>query len=235
MSSHDADGAAVLLLCDNDLCIACAVVEDRDEDSCIGFSTMSDDYSSPKVKFAALATEETYGSTSSSPTSEESADEFDGQRSFHLGMKRVNVSNIWTSQRLTDSFAEFGDEYELVPTELVDNVKLVADPNLDPKEKGTLYYAEDAFYNKHEKPQYALTVNTDIYRRILEEVSDARSIPCGLYFCCHGGDGAHTGVSHDDYVDIRMAWFLVILIFAIMLFLSAFVPWPINDNDDFFE
>lgn len=198
---------------------------------------MSDDYSGPKVKFAALATEETYGSThsSSSPTSDESLDDFESQKSFHLGMKRVNASNIWTSQRFTESFAEFGGDYELVPTELEDNVKLVADPNLEPKEKGTLYYAEDAFYNKNEKPLYALTVNTDIYSSILAEVSDAKSVPCGLYFCCHGGDGAHTGVSHDDYVDIRMAWFLVILIFAIMLFLSVSVPWPTNDNDDFFE
>lgn len=195
---------------------------------------MSDDNYSSKVKFAPLATSETYGSTSDA-TSDESLDDFDGQRSFHLGMKRMNASNIWTSMRFTESFAEYGDEYQLVPSQLVDNVKLVADPNLDPNEKGTLYYAEDAFYNKYEKPQYALTVNSDIYCRILEEVSDSHRIPCGLYFCCHGGDGAHTGVSHDDYVDIRMAWALVIIVFAVMLYLSATVPWPVNDNDDFFE
>lgn len=131
--------------------------------------------------------------------------------------------------------SEFGDKYQLVPSQLVDNVKLVVDPNLEPKERGTLYYAEDAFYNKQEKPQYALTVNCDLYRNILAEVSDAHRIPCGLYFCCHGGDGAHTGVSHDDHVDIRMAWALVIIIFSIMLFLSATIPWPVNDDDDFFE
>ena len=196
---------------------------------------MSDEDYSSKVKFAPLDTTETYGSTESFSASDESMDDFDGQRSFHLGMRRMNASNIWTSMRFTKSFAEYGDEYQLVPSQLTENVKLVADPNLDPKEKGILYFAEDAFYNKHEKPQYALTVNSDIYCRILAEVSDAHSIPFGLYFCCHGGDGAHTGVSHDDYVDIRMAWALVIIIFAVMMYLSATVPWPVNDNDDFFE
>jgi hypothetical protein len=196
---------------------------------------MNDDEYTSKVTFAPLATRsETYGSTASvSSPSEESLDDFD-RRSFHLGMKRMNASNIWTSMRFTESFAEHGDEYQLVPSQLTENVKLVADPNLDAKEKGTLYFAEDAFYNKDEKPRYALTVNSDIYSRILSEVSDAQSIPFGLYFCCHGGDGAHTGVSHDDYVDIRMAWILVIIIFAVLMYLSATVPWPVND-DDFFE
>lgn len=109
-----------------------------------------DDYSS-KVTFAPLSTAEiSYGSTSgtaSSPTgssddaSLDEDDEFD-RRSFHLGMKKMNASNIWTSMRFTESFAEFGDEYKLVPTQLEDNVKLVVDENLDSKEKGTLYYAE---------------------------------------------------------------------------------------------
>jgi|Transcript_31266 hypothetical protein len=86
-----------------------------------------------------------------------------------------------------------------------------------------------------EKPQYALTVSCDIYQKILAEVSDAHRTPCGLYFCCHGGDSAHVGVSHDDYVDIRLAWLLVSILFGVMIILSATVPWPVNDNDDFFE
>ena len=56
-----------------------------------------------------------------------------------------------------------------------------------------------------------------------------------LYFCCHGGDAAHVGVSHDDYVDIRLAWFLVFVLFSVLIILSVSVPWPTNDNDDFFE
>ena len=56
---------------------------------------------------------------------------------------------------------------------------------------------------------YLLKVRTESiqdYRRVLAEVNDSQEVPCGLYFCCHGGDGAHTGVSHDDRVDIRLAW-----------------------------
>lgn len=203
--------------------------------SCKGAANMGDEEYSAKVEFAPLVSTETYGSTESGSPGEEALDDFDGSRSFHLGMKRVNASNIWTSVRCTESFAEHGDEYQRVPTQLIDNVKLVADPNLDRKEKGTLYFAEDVFYNKHEKPLYALTMSEDVYRYILAEVADAQNIPCGLYFCCHGGDGAHTGVSHDDYVDIRMAWVLIIIIVAIMIFISAAVPWPFNDTDDFFE
>lgn len=107
---------------------------------------MSGDEYTSRVTFAPLSTTEIeYGSTatSSSPTgSDESLEDFDGRQSFHLGMKRVNASNIWTSVRFTESFAEFGDEYKLVPTHLEDNVKLVVDDNLNPHEKGLLYYAE---------------------------------------------------------------------------------------------
>lgn len=72
-----------------------------------------------KVSFAPLAVTETYGSTSdvqseveTSETwgstddggSDHSSGEFD-RRSFHLGMKKMNASNIWTSMRFTESFA----------------------------------------------------------------------------------------------------------------------------------
>jgi hypothetical protein len=186
------------------------------------------------VKFAPLDT--TYGSTSlHSYNSVDSDEDANMIRSFHLGTTQVNASNVWTSVRHTTSFAEHGDEYHLVPTQLTENVKLVTDPNLDSTQKGTLYYAEDVFYNNNKEPRFALTVHSDIYGRILSEVKDATTTPCGLYFCCHGGDGAHSGVSHDDYVDIRMAWMLLTVIFASLMFLSWTVPWPKNDTDDFFE
>lgn len=74
------------------------------------------------VTFAPLSTSETYGSTedvtsevgTASETFASSAedgsddsietDSFD-RRSFHLGMKKMNASNIWTSMRFTESFA----------------------------------------------------------------------------------------------------------------------------------
>jgi hypothetical protein len=142
---------------------------------------------------------------------------------------------LWSSRAEGFSVPLTRAPKDLVPTQLTDNVKLVTDPNLDSTQKGTLYYSEGAFYNNFQEPQYALTVHCDIYSRILREVYDATATPCGLYFCCHGGDAAHTGVSHDDYVDIRMAWMLLTAIFLALMFLSWTVPWPQNDTDDFFE
>ena len=188
------------------------------------------------VQFAAetapLPAEVTYGSVPSSASDEEDYDDFDvaeasvaSFHSFHLGgATKVNAANVWTSVRRTPSFHEHGQEYEKVPTQLVENVKLVVDPNLDPNDRGELFYSEDAVYDNKVAPEYALTVPSDIYQRIFDEVNDASSIPCGLYFCCHGSDGAHTGVSHDDYVDITIAWCSVAFVFFTMLILSAVVP-----------
>jgi hypothetical protein len=150
--------------------------------------------------------------------------ELTGMQSFHLGKacKMLSHSNVWTSTRFTESFAEYGDEYEKVPSLLQENFMLLMDPNLDSRENGRLYYAESSIYKLNTDPHYALTVNCDIYQRILQEINDAQSIPCGLYFCCHGGDGAHTGVSHDDYVDIRVAYILASSMFLIMVVLAVY-------------
>ena len=165
------------------------------------------------------------------------SDEEEGQNSFHLGKSRVSASNVWASLRHTPSFHDHGDEYKLVPSQLTENVKLVVDMNLHHKQSGRLYYAESAFYNNRYPPKYALTVQGDIFRMIIKEVDQAYSAPCGLYFCCHGGDGAHTGVSHDDYVDIRLAWAGIAVILVALVAISISVPWPdgsASDDDIFF-
>jgi hypothetical protein len=113
------------------------------------------------------------------------------------------------------------DDYEMVPTMLEENVSLVCDPNLLRREPGTFYYAEKSFYNKDYPPSYVITVNPDIFQQILDEVHNAETVPCGLYFCCQGGDAAHAGVSHEDYVDIRLAWTLVAVVFGVMLIISV--------------
>ena len=70
-------------------------------------------------------------------------------------------------------------------------------------------------------PKYTVTVQSNIYQQILDEVDGAYSTPCELYFCCHGGDGAHTGVSHNDYVDIKkIAWLLTIGVFSTLLYID---------------
>ena len=176
----------------------------------------------PEISYGSIQT-----SSTASDEDEVSIDDFDASvHSFHLGgVTKIGATNVWTSVRRTPSFIEHGKEYETVPTQLSDNVKLVVDPNLDPNERGKLFYSEEAFYDVKAQPEYALTIPPDIYQRVLDEVNDASTIPFGLYFCCHGGDGAHTGVSHDDYVDISVAWYLVTFVFITLLVLSAVVPW----------
>lgn len=41
-----------------------------------------------------------------------------------------------------------------------------------------------------------------------------------MYFCCQGGDGAHTGHAHSDFVNIGVAWFFVGIVSMGMLFVS---------------
>lgn len=169
-----------------------------------------------------LAGNDVYGSTptTSTGTSVEKGgddDTFDVEKSFHLGNSKVNRKNVFASTRLTESFADYGDEYELVPSMLTENVSLVVDSNLGKHDKGRLYLAESAFYNTTEEPHYAITVNDDIYARIIKEVSDANDVPCGLYFCCHGGEGAD---SLEDFVDIEFAW-AALAVMLVMLFVLS--------------
>ena len=138
------------------------------------------------------------------------------------------TENMMTSsRRLTERFG-----FDKVPSQPPNSIKLVTDPNLEEFEKGTVYINEKSIYHRDGvPPDYALTVNTDIYRRILCEVNDSRDVPCGLYFCCHGGDGAHSGVApHDDHVDIRLAWVALACILGAMMFYELVTP----DVDDTF-
>ena len=140
-------------------------------------------------------------------------------QSFHLGdSTRISNRNIMVLERRTDSFLNHGDFYELVPTQLKNNIRMIEDVNLIDNSKGRLYLARYSFFNNGHDLKFALTVQPDIYKRIMSEVSDAVSSPFGVYFCCHGGDGAHSGVSHKDYVDIKLAW---ICFGAVMIMLMA--------------
>merc|ERR1712161_129306 len=40
---------------------------------------------------------------------------------------------------------------------------------------------------------YVLTIEEDLYQRILQEISDSHNSPCGLYHCCNASseDGSH--------------------------------------------
>ena len=85
---------------------------------------------------------------------------------------------------------------------------------------------EEAFYNRKIEPEYALSISPDIYRKMIDEVNDSNSTPLGLYFCCHGGDMAHTGVAHEDFVDIKVAYIIVAFLFITIFFLGWALPTP---------
>jgi hypothetical protein len=43
-----------------------------------------------------------------------------------------------------------------------------------------------------------------------------------------GGDGAHTGVAHEDFVDIRVAYIIVFVLFFLIIFLVMVLPNPVD-------
>ena len=139
-------------------------------------------------------------------------------KSFHLGdHTRMSINNILVNQRRTDSFAQYGEDYQLVPTQLKKNVRVVEDMNMDYGGRGRLYLASYSFFDNNHETKYALTIQPNIYKQLFTEVHDAYNVPCGLFFCCHGGDGAHTGVSHNDFVDIKLAWVVFIFVIGCLL------------------
>ncbi len=63
--------------------------------------------------------------------------------------------------------------------------------------------------------QYVLTIDQDLYRRVLSEMADSKA-PCGLYYCCHAFDSKN--------VNIKVA--IGILMFVFSLLLWGTLVWP---------
>jgi hypothetical protein len=64
--------------------------------------------------------------------------------------------------------------------------------------------------------QFALAVDPTIYQRVLNEISQAQSMPCGLFFCGHHEDVAHPSIS--------IALVMVIAVFVILGTLAYMLP-----------
>jgi hypothetical protein len=62
---------------------------------------------------------------------------------------------------------------------------------------------------------YVMAVKSDIFRRMLDEVSASRSMPCGLFFCGH----------HEDvrYPSVKIAVVAVSVLFVALLLLTIYV------------
>eukprot|EP00536_Pseudo-nitzschia_multiseries_P004649 jgi/Psemu1/302719/fgenesh1_kg.78_\ len=76
---------------------------------------------------------------------------------------------------------------------------------------------EGAGFNKQEMlppTNYVLAVSDDIYRRMFSEVSSARTMPCGLFFCGH-----HEDV---DYPSVWIPGTMVIILFGTLLALAYY-------------
>eukprot|EP00970_Alexandrium_tamarense_P019950 scaffold14671_cov228-Alexandrium_tamarense.AAC.2 len=60
-----------------------------------------------------------------------------------------------------------------------------------------------------------MAVNSDIYRRIFDEVSESKNMPCGLFFCGH----------HEDvrYPSILIAVLVVASVFIAMVIATFYV------------
>ena len=70
----------------------------------------------------------------------------------------------------------------------------------------------DALFGALPVNKYALAVDPTVYRRVLDEISQAQHMPCGLFFCGHHEDVAHPS--------IQIAVILVVLLFASMAFVA---------------
>ena len=68
--------------------------------------------------------------------------------------------------------------------------------------------------------RYILTVDQDLYKRVLSEITHSRA-PCGLYNCCHeAGDGSH------QHVHISVALIILFLVFTLLLW--GTIEFPTN-------
>jgi hypothetical protein len=142
-------------------------------------------------------------------------------RSQRMSRRESTRGNLFTTTR---SILEESDEVRQTPTHLKDNVRLFTTEQIGME--GLLYMREDTFYNSKVEPEYALSVSPTIYSKMVSEVNSAYSMPLGLYFCCHGGDGAHSGVAHEDFVDIGVAYILVGIFFLTILVICLTFPTP---------
>ena len=190
------------------------------------------------------------GNSIVSSTSDDDSLPDGGERSFRQSkalpnvLGQLNASNVFLSTRALTSALQGIDRtesghyendshelYQTIPSLMQERVALVCDANLHVRDKGRLYYDESSFYNDGAMPYFVITVNPYIYKNIMHEVWHATSVPCGMYFCCQGGDGAHTGEAHEDFVSIQFAWFLVGVAFLAMIIVSAMPgdeEWGLN-------
>lgn len=63
---------------------------------------------------------------------------------------------------------------------------------------------------KDEELHYVLTVDDDLYRRLVKEMADSRTV-CGIYYCCHTTEG------DENRVSIGVALCVLFVVFTLLL------------------
>ena len=63
---------------------------------------------------------------------------------------------------------------------------------------------------KEEELHYVLTVDDDLYRRLVKEMADSRTL-CGIYYCCHTTEG------EENRVSIGVALCVLFVVFTLLL------------------
>ena len=63
---------------------------------------------------------------------------------------------------------------------------------------------------KDEELHYVLTVDDDLYRRLVKEMADSRTV-CGIYYCCHTTEG------DENQVSIGVALCVLFVVFTLLL------------------
>jgi hypothetical protein len=102
-----------------------------------------------------------------------------------------------------------------------DQVRLVMDPDLRPGILSVEQWreCEQEYRDESSRPSlhYVLTVQEDLYRKIVGEMSDSVTNPyCGMNRCC----------SEKEFVDIRVA--LAIVGFTLSILLLLTFVWPVS-------
>jgi hypothetical protein len=124
---------------------------------------------------------------------------------------------------------ELYEEYHRISEEmemgLLDDWDDVDQHNATNKKRGVWNGGSGASNKKPFSPlppaNYVMAVGDDVYRRMFREVSEARSMPCGLFFCGHHEDVAHPSIG--------IATTLVMVLFGTLSYLAFYTENFVDD------
>ena len=93
-----------------------------------------------------------------------------------------------------------------------DKVQLLMDPHLEPGILSVLPSSPGA--PTTEEPQYVMTVDPDLYQRVVQEIQHNNGLASSWCF------------GHKPHADIRIAWIILAVLFALLLAFT--IVWPLD-------